>query len=101
MDVLCSMFGRILKLSGKVKKVIFWAIDFVPENRFKKGWKNKIYHWINISGYKNSDEMWDLSPRMLEAREKFLNIKVSDYRMHRVVLTVCGLIRLKLIPSIK
>lgn len=85
MDGLCVMFGRILKLFRKVKKVIFWTMDFVPENRFQGGWKNKIYHWINISGYKGADEMWDLSPRMLEAREKFLGIKESDYKFHKVV----------------
>jgi glycosyltransferase involved in cell wall biosynthesis len=85
MDGLCVIFGRILKLFKKVKKVIFWTMDFVPENRFNDGWKNKIYHWINISGYKGADEMWDLSPRMLEAREKFLGIKKSDYKSHKVV----------------
>jgi glycosyltransferase involved in cell wall biosynthesis len=85
MDGLCVMFGRILKFFRKVKKVVFWSMDFVPENRFQGGWKNKIYHWINTSGYKGTDEMWDLSPRMLEAREKFLGIKKSDYKSHKVV----------------
>jgi glycosyltransferase involved in cell wall biosynthesis len=85
MDGLCVMFGRILRFFKKVKKVIFWTMDFVPKNRFNDGWKNKIYHWINISGYKGADEMWDLSPRMLEAREKFLGIKKSDYKSHKVV----------------
>ena len=85
MDGLCVVFGRILKFLRRVKKVIFWSIDFVPENRFKGGWKNKIYHYINTSGYKGADEMWDLSPRMLEAREKFLGIKKEDYKSHKVV----------------
>lgn len=85
MDGLCVLFGRLLKLFSRVKKVIFWTMDFVPENRFKGGWKNKIYHWINISGYRGADEMWDLSPRMLEAREKFLGIKKEDYKSHKVV----------------
>lgn len=85
MDGLCVLFGRLLKLFGKVKRVIFWTMDFVPENRFKDGLKNKIYHWINTSGYRGADEMWDLSPRMLEAREKFLGIKKSDYKSHKVV----------------
>ena len=85
MDGLCVLFGRLLKFFGKVKKVVFWTMDFVPENRFQGGWKNKIYHWINTSGYKGADEMWDLSPRMLEAREKFLGIKKQDYKSHKVV----------------
>lgn len=85
MDGLCVVFGRILKVLRKVKKVIFWSMDFVPENRFQGGWKNKIYHYINTSGYKGADEMWDLSPRMLEAREEFLGIKKEEYKSHKVV----------------
>lgn len=85
MDGLCVLFGNFLRFFGKIKTTVYWAMDFVPENRFNEGLKNKIYHWINIQGYKKSDEMWDLSPRMAEAREKFLNIKKSDYKFHRVV----------------
>ncbi|QQS61164.1 MAG: glycosyltransferase [Candidatus Moraniibacteriota bacterium] len=85
MDGLCVLFGNILRFFGKIQKTIFWAIDFVPESRFQEGIKNKIYHRINIWGYKNSDEMWDLSPRMVEAREKFLGIKKDDYRKHKVI----------------
>lgn len=85
MDGLCVMFGNILRFFGKVKKTVFWAIDFVPDKRFNKGINNKIYQTVNLRGYKYSDEMWDLSSRMVEAREKFLNIKLSDYKKHRVV----------------
>lgn len=85
MDGLCVMFGNILRLFGFVKKTVYWAIDFVPENRFKSGLKNKIYKFINIQGYKKSDEVWDLSPRMAQAREKFLNLKNTDYRHRRIV----------------
>ncbi len=85
MDGLCVLFGNTLRFFGSVKKTIYWAIDFVPENRFESKFKNSIYHWINKHGYKNSDEMWDLSPRMVDAREKFLGIKKTDYRMRKVV----------------
>ncbi|MCP4649292.1 MAG: glycosyltransferase family 4 protein [PVC group bacterium] len=85
MDGLCVGWGNISRFSKKVKKTIFWAIDFVPKNRFKQKIKNKIYHWINVKGYKKSDEMWDLCSRMKEARSKFLGVKETDYRVHRVV----------------
>lgn len=85
MDGLCVLFGNILRLFGKVRKTVFWAIDFVPKDRFKEGLKNKIYHAINVWGYTNADEMWDLSPRMAEAREKFLGLKKDIYRKHKVV----------------
>lgn len=85
MDGLCVLFGNMLRALGKVKKTIFWAIDFVPNKRFGSWIKNKIYHSINIHGYRNSDEMWDLSPRMADAREKFLGIKKTEYRKRIVV----------------
>ncbi len=86
MDGLCVLFGNLLRSIGAVKKTVYWAIDFVPKGRFEKAtWKEKIYHFVNVKGYYSSDEMWDLSPRMAEARETFLGIKASDYKLHRVV----------------
>jgi glycosyltransferase involved in cell wall biosynthesis len=85
MDGLCSLFGLLFRRIGRVKKVVYWAIDFVPTKRFASGWKNKIYHFINVYGYQHVDEMWDLGVRMAEAREKFLGIKKSEYRFHQVV----------------
>lgn len=85
MDGLCVLWGNLLRMLHIVGKTHYWAIDFVPENRFNNGLKNKIYHAINIHGYKNSDEMWDLSPRMAEARKKFLGFNKNEYRMHKVV----------------
>lgn len=85
MDGLCVLFGNTLRFTGFIKKTVFWAIDFVPKSRFRGGFKDAIYHIININGYKKSDEMWDLSPRMLEAREKFLGIKLNDYKSHKII----------------
>lgn len=85
MDGLCVLFGNTLKLFGNIKKTVYWAIDFVPKSRFNSHIKNIIYHLINTNGYKKSDEMWDLSPRMAKARKKFLGIKNSDYKLHKVV----------------
>ena len=86
LDGLCALFGQLLKtVSGRIKQSIFWAIDFVPTRRFEGDLKNWVYSWINWMGYKNSDQMWDLGPKMAQAREDFLGIKVTDYRLHRVV----------------
>lgn len=85
MDGLCVGWGNLLRSFGRLKRTAYWAIDFVPENRFRARFKNYIYQKINISGYRQSDEMWDLSPRMAEAREKFLGIKFSDYQSHKIV----------------
>lgn len=85
MDGLCVLFGLLMRFLGKIKKVNFWVIDFVPENRFKSSIKNKIYSFVNTLSYRNSDEVWDLSPRMSEAREKYLDIKPNIYKKHKIV----------------
>ncbi len=85
MDGMCSVFGIILQRIGIVKRVVYWCIDFVPEKRFKQSWKNKIYEFINTTAIKNSDEVWDLSPRMISGRLKFLNIRESEYKFHKIV----------------
>jgi glycosyltransferase involved in cell wall biosynthesis len=85
LDGLCVYFGNLLKKLGAVRKTIFWAIDFVPNNRFSNSFKNRIYHYINTHGYKNSDEMWDLSQRMAPARKKFFKIDSHIYKKHRIV----------------
>lgn len=83
MDGLMTFFGIIFRKLGYCKKVIYWSIDFVPEKRFEDSWKNKIYNAINIFSYTNSDENWDLSPRMASARKKYFNI--SNVKKPRIV----------------
>ena len=85
MDGLAVLFGNFLRFFSRVKKTIFWAIDFVPAHRFPSGLKNRIYQAINVHSYTHADEMWDLSPRMALAREKFLGIAEESYKKHRVV----------------
>lgn len=79
MDGLCAFFGIILRFFGRADRVIFWAMDFVPNERFRSGFKNKIYRFINSFSFKNSDEVWDLSPKMAEARKEFWGIMEKDY----------------------
>lgn len=85
MDGLCTFFGFLLKKIINIEKIIFWAMDFVPYERFHNKIKNFTYHLINKFSYRNSDEMWDLSPRMVEAREKEIGFSREAYKLHRVV----------------
>lgn len=94
MDGLCVFFGYWLKLMGRVRRTIFWAIDFVPEARFSSPVKNWIYHQVNLHGYRHSDEMWDLSPRMAEARQKYLGFPTDGYHQWRLVPYGCWLDRI-------
>jgi glycosyltransferase involved in cell wall biosynthesis len=68
-DNLNAFCGVFLKWLGKVDKVIYYTIDYVPQ-RFENNLLNKIYHWIDLFCVKHSDITWNLSPRMVEAREK-------------------------------
>ncbi len=98
MDGLCSLFGNVARALGLVSKTVFWAVDFVPTQRFSSKLKHKIYEFINTSSYTRVDEMWDLSPRMKEARKEFLGVKDTDYKKHRVVPYGMWLSRIKVIP---
>jgi glycosyltransferase involved in cell wall biosynthesis len=86
MDGLCVLFGLVGRGLGRVDRVAYWAVDFVPRGRFgSQQWKEAIYHRVNLWGYRHADEMWDLGPRMAEARAAEFGVKLSDYRCHRVV----------------
>lgn len=83
LDGLCVLFGNIFPIKCKLKKTIFWAIDFVPIKRYETSLKNYIYKKVNSYGYSRSDYMWDLSPRMAPARKKYHGI--SKYKNHMIV----------------
>lgn len=73
-----SLAGLVLKKIGKVKKVVFYTMDFVPV-RFNNKLLNYIYHKIEIICIKNCDEVWNVSPRMAEGREKYLGLSAKKY----------------------
>ena len=85
MDGLLTFFGLILRFLRVVSKSIYWVIDFVPDNRFPSHLLNEIYKRINTLSYKNADEVWDLSPRMKEARKRFWGLSETSYRKWKLV----------------
>ncbi len=98
MDGLCALFGIFLKTLGICKKVVYWNMDFVPFGRFENKWKNSIYHRINIFACKNSDEVWDLSQKMIKGRKIFFGIDEDVYKFHRVVPYGVWTDRIKRVP---
>jgi glycosyltransferase involved in cell wall biosynthesis len=98
MDGLCTFFGHLLRAVGAVRRTVFWAIDFVPSNRFASAVKNRVYSAINRHSATKADEMWDLSPRMAEARERYAGIRPDEYRAHRVVPYGLWLHRIRRVP---
>ena len=68
-DPLNALTGIILKKLGKAKKIIFYTVDYVPR-RFDNKFLNWIYHKIDSFCAEESDFVWDLSERMIEARKE-------------------------------
>lgn len=61
--------GLLLKKIGRVKRCAFYCIDYVPE-RFSNRIVNSLYHFIDRFVVESCDRTWNLSPRMVEGREK-------------------------------
>lgn len=78
-DNLNAFSGIILKKLGGVEKVIYYVIDYNPK-RFENKILNKIYHWIDQFCVKYSDETWNLSPRMTQARKKYFNFSGGNQK---------------------
>lgn len=73
-----SLAGLFLKKLGKVEKVVFYTMDFIPI-RFENRLLNFIYHKIEIICVKKCDEVWNVSPRMAIGREKYLGLSQKKY----------------------
>lgn len=57
------------KKLGKIKKLIFYTIDYIPQ-RFSNKILNAVYHWIDKIACYHSDAIWILSEVMKEERTK-------------------------------
>lgn len=83
-DNLNAFCGIVLKILGKVKKVVYYTIDYVPE-RFSNKSLNKFYHWLDIFCVKHTDVTWNLSPRMVEGREREWKLN-EKYRKKQILV---------------
>jgi glycosyltransferase involved in cell wall biosynthesis len=78
-DPLNALSGIVSKILGKVEKVIFYSIDYVP-HRFNNKLLNWIYRKIDSFCAERSDFVWNLSERMIRAREE-KGVKRKDNQM--------------------
>lgn len=67
-DPLNALAGVLLKKKGAAKRVVFYTPDY-SKNRFSIGILNKIYHAIDRYCVKYADEVWSVSPRIVEIRQ--------------------------------
>jgi len=64
-----AIAGIFLKKIGFIKKVIYYVSDFSPK-RYKSGWFNKLYLYLDKTAARYSDATWNVSEAMPAARKK-------------------------------
>ncbi|MDO8658526.1 MAG: glycosyltransferase [Candidatus Levybacteria bacterium] len=69
--------GLVLRFFYLAGSVTYYVIDYVPI-RFQNKLLNNIYHWIEKISAKYSSWTWNLSPRMIEARNNKWNEKFNN-----------------------
>lgn len=82
-----TLSGLILKVLGKVNKVVFYGIDYAPK-RFEHPIVNVIYHWVDKVAVFGADEIWLLSFRMIKARAKFKHLRIKRVKVKVVPMGI-------------
>ena len=83
LDPLNSLSWVIAKKLWYIKKNIFYTPDYSPQ-KFKNKILNKIYHWIDNYCVKNADEIWNVSSKITEIRNKQLKDWSKNYFLPNV-----------------
>lgn len=81
---------------GLIKKLVFYTIDYSPL-RFENKLLNKVYHLIDRIACYNSDKIWILSERMIEAR-KINKVDSRKSALHILLPMGANLSRVKILP---
>lgn len=68
-DPLNALSGVILRKLGLVSKTIYYCVDYTP-TRFANKFLNNIYLWSDKFCANNSDEVWNVSRRIIDLRIK-------------------------------
>ena len=68
-DSLNASAGLALRRARKVRRTVFWTIDYVPE-RFESHLLNSVYHAFDRFCVRRCDVTWNVSPRMEPARRE-------------------------------
>ena len=78
-DPLTTCAGLVLRTTGRVRRVILYTMDFTPV-RFSNPILNFIFHSMEVVCVRHADEVWNVSPRMAEGRQKFLGLSPRTYK---------------------
>lgn len=69
--------GIIRRKIGRSKKVIYWAVDFVP-NRFGHGFATKVYDAVDRYVCKHADCRVELTQEGIDGRNAYMNVQAGD-----------------------
>lgn len=83
-DPLNAFAGLLLKWSGKVDKVVFYTIDYMPQ-RFANRILNWVYHAVDSFCVRYADETWNVSPMMQGSRKEHKNLTGKPYDRQYIV----------------
>lgn len=70
LNPLNTLVGLVLRKIGRVKKVVYYSIDYFPQ-RFSSNLINKLYHFVDKISVKFADETWNVSPNMVLSRQNY------------------------------
>lgn len=87
LDPLNAIAGIFLSLIGVTKKVVYYSIDYFP-NRFSNRVMNSIYHTLDKICVYYSDETWNASKSMKQARAKKGMVGHSFERQYHVPMGI-------------
>lgn len=67
LEAVNGIAGIVLKKFGRIKKVIYYVSDYSPQ-RFRIGFINSFYLWLDRFCAMHADAIWDVSKAMQPAR---------------------------------
>lgn len=74
---LAALKGLRQKQRGKVERVYYWAVDFVP-NRFGNNIMTKAYNKVDKKVCREADARIELAATALEKRPEYLGLNVAE-----------------------
>ena len=72
--------GLLLRTFGRVKKVVYYVIDFNPK-RYDAPLVNALYHRLDQYCVRHADETWNMSPRMETGRKKYFGFTGGNQKV--------------------
>ncbi len=96
-DNFTAFLGLLLKKWGKVKDVVLYTIDYLPQ-RFKNPVLNGLYHYFDKKCLEECKIVWNVSQVMAGARGKVLPNRPKGYTQQIVVPLGLWLKRFRVVP---